>query len=74
METLTAKVRQKGVIALPSEVRQRYNLAEGDIFTLIDLGEGVLMLVSKASEVAWSGLRVGTPGDALTWVRERLTE
>jgi len=23
---------------------------------------------------AWSGLRVGTPGDALTWVRERLTE
>lgn len=55
METLTVKVRQKGVITLPAEVRQRYNLAEGDIFTLIDLGEGALMLVPKVSEVARLG-------------------
>ena len=55
METKTIKIRQKGVITLPAEVRRRYNLAEGDSFTMIDLGEGALMLLPGVSEVARLG-------------------
>lgn len=55
MQTKTVKVRQKGVITLPVDLRRRYSLAEGDIFTLIDLGEGALMLLPQVSQVARLG-------------------
>ena len=52
MEIITVKIRRKGVITLPADVRRRHRLSEGDALTLVDLGEGVLMLLSHASEVA----------------------
>jgi bifunctional DNA-binding transcriptional regulator/antitoxin component of YhaV-PrlF toxin-antitoxin module len=59
METKTVKIRQKGVITLPVEVGRRYELAEGDIFTLVDLGDGGLMLLPQVSQVARIGDAIG---------------
>jgi bifunctional DNA-binding transcriptional regulator/antitoxin component of YhaV-PrlF toxin-antitoxin module len=36
----TIQIRKKGSITLPLESRHKYDLDEGDIFTLIDLGDG----------------------------------
>jgi AbrB family looped-hinge helix DNA binding protein len=58
MDTKTVKIRQKGVITLPVEVRREYDLDEGDIFTLVDLGEGALMLIPQLSQVARLGDQV----------------
>jgi bifunctional DNA-binding transcriptional regulator/antitoxin component of YhaV-PrlF toxin-antitoxin module len=55
METKTVTIRQKGVITLPVDIRQRYNLDEGDVYTLVDLGEGALMLMPQVSQVARLG-------------------
>ncbi|MGC9523586.1 MAG: AbrB/MazE/SpoVT family DNA-binding domain-containing protein [Anaerolineae bacterium] len=58
METKTVTIRQKGVITLPIDVRRAYNLDEGDVFALVDLGEGALMLVPGVSKVASLGDQV----------------
>ena len=52
MTTLTVQIRRKGVITLPMELRRQYSLDEGDVFTMIDLGDGSLLLVPRVSQVA----------------------
>lgn len=49
--TTTLQMRAKGTLVIPSELRQKYALAEGDIFTLIDLGDGAFFLVPRVSLV-----------------------
>jgi len=51
MGAVTVQIRRRGTITLPSEVRRRYGLDEGDVFTLIDLEDGTLVLSPKASRV-----------------------
>jgi bifunctional DNA-binding transcriptional regulator/antitoxin component of YhaV-PrlF toxin-antitoxin module len=46
------QVRRKGTFTLPSELRRRYQFGEGDLFTLVDLGEGNLLLTPHVSELA----------------------
>ena len=58
MNAITVQIRRKGVITLPVELRNRYDLAEGDVLTLQDLGDGTFLLVSRASQVARLGDRV----------------
>lgn len=58
MSTLTVQIRRKGVITLPAELRNRYGLDEGDVFTLEDLGDGSFLLVPHVSQVARLGDRV----------------
>jgi len=55
MTTLTVQIRRKGVITLPMELRRQYSLDEGDVFTMIDLGDGSLLLVPRVSQVAHLG-------------------
>ena len=43
-------VGQRGVVTLPKEVRDTYELSTGKSLTLIDLG-GVFVLSTKSSEV-----------------------
>ncbi len=59
MATTTVQVRRKGVITLPVELRRRYNLGEGDVFTLVDLGDGSFLLTPRVSQVARLGDQVG---------------
>lgn len=41
--TMTVQVRKRGVLTLPAEVREKYNIQEGDTFRLEDL-DGILVL------------------------------
>lgn len=36
---------------IPSDLRQKYGLDEGDVFTLVDLGDGSFILTPKVSNV-----------------------
>jgi hypothetical protein len=37
---MTDQIRRRGVLTLLAKLRRRYDIDEGDAFTLIDLGEG----------------------------------
>jgi AbrB family looped-hinge helix DNA binding protein len=39
----TIQVRQRGTVTLPSELREKYGIREGDTFRVIDL-DGILVL------------------------------
>lgn len=39
----TIQVRGRGVITLPTELRQKYGIDEGDVFRLVDL-DGIFVL------------------------------
>lgn len=58
MGAITIQVRQKGTITLPRELRRRYHLDEGDVLTVIDLGDGSLLLTPGVSQVAQLGDKV----------------
>lgn len=49
--TFQIQVVRRGVITLPKELREKNNIAEGDLLTLIDLGDGVMMMSAKRSRV-----------------------
>ena len=59
MATAIVQIRRKGVITLPVEMRRRYDLDVGDIFTLVDLGDRSFLLTPKVSRVAGLGDKVG---------------
>ena len=56
--TITIQIRKKGGLTLPVEFRDKYNLNEGDVFTLIDLGDGSFLLTPRISQVNRLGDRV----------------
>jgi AbrB family looped-hinge helix DNA binding protein len=47
----TLQIRSKGTITLPASLRKKYKLEEGEVLTLIDLGEGTILLKPKASQI-----------------------
>ena len=55
----TIQVRSKGTITLPKKLRDRYQVQEGDIYTLIDLGEGHLMLAPGVSRIDYLADEIG---------------
>jgi len=52
------QIRKKGTLTLPAELREKYGLNEGDVFTLIDLSEGSFLLTPRLSQVNRLGDRV----------------
>ena len=54
----TIQIRNKGNLTLPIELRRKYGLSEGDVLTLLDLGDGAFILYAGASMVYRSGDRV----------------
>jgi bifunctional DNA-binding transcriptional regulator/antitoxin component of YhaV-PrlF toxin-antitoxin module len=56
--TTTIQIRKKGSLTLPIEIRNKYNLDEGDFFTLIDLGDGSFLLTPRISQVNRLGDRI----------------
>lgn len=50
VETRILQVRARGTLTLPSKIRERYALSEGDALTLIDL-DGVIVLSPKIGVV-----------------------
>lgn len=58
MATNTIQVRKKGSLTLPMELRAKYGVDEGDVFTLIDMGDGSFMLTPRILQVKRLGDRV----------------
>lgn len=54
----TIQIRGKGAVTIPVELRRKYGLDEGDIITLIDLGDGSFLLTPKVTKVDRMGDRV----------------
>lgn len=53
--TFQVQVVRRGIITLPKELREHNNIEEGDTLTLIDLGDGVVVMSpkrSRADEIA----------------------
>jgi bifunctional DNA-binding transcriptional regulator/antitoxin component of YhaV-PrlF toxin-antitoxin module len=51
MASETVQMRAKGNITIPAELRKKYALEDGDVFTLIDLGDGSFFVVPRVSIV-----------------------
>ncbi len=49
--TFQVQVVRRGIISLPKELREHNNIEEGDTLTLIDLGDGVVVMSPKRSRV-----------------------
>jgi AbrB family looped-hinge helix DNA binding protein len=47
----TLQIRGKGTITLPASLRKKYKLEEGEVLTVIDLGEGTILLKPMVSQV-----------------------
>ncbi|MDO9087685.1 MAG: AbrB/MazE/SpoVT family DNA-binding domain-containing protein [Anaerolineaceae bacterium] len=58
MTTNTIQIRKKGSLTVPMEIRNKYGLNEGDILTLIDLGDGAFMLTPRISQVNRLGRQI----------------
>lgn len=49
--TVTVQMRAKGGLTIPTELRRKYGLEDGEVFTLFELGEGSLLLVPRISVI-----------------------
>ncbi len=49
--TFAVQVVQRGLITLPRELREQNQIREGDILTLIDLGDGIFVVSPRRSKV-----------------------
>ena len=49
--TFSVQVVQRGLITLPKELREQNQIREGDILTLIDLGDGIFVVSPRRSRV-----------------------
>lgn len=58
MSADVVQIRKKGSLMLPADVRTKYGLAEGDIYTLVDLGDGSFLLTPRLSQVNRLGNRI----------------
>jgi len=68
---LTIQVRERGVVTLPAELREKYNIENGKIFRLVDLNgifvfvPMVLMVPELAREIEQIRLEAGLSIDEL---------
>ena len=54
----TLQIRSKGTITLPANLRKKYKLEDGEVFQLIDVGDGSFFLIPKESKVMKTADRV----------------
>ncbi len=48
---ITLQIRSKGTITIPVEIRNKYELKEGEVLDIIDLGNGSFLISSRRSRV-----------------------
>ena len=54
----TVQMRKKGGMTLPVKLREKYGLDEGDVFTVIDMGDGSFLFTPRVSKVNYLADRV----------------
>ncbi|MFN8444236.1 MAG: AbrB/MazE/SpoVT family DNA-binding domain-containing protein [Caldilineaceae bacterium] len=64
--SLTIQVAQRGQMTLPKELRDTYNIRTGDVFSIIDLGDGQFLLRRGKSQVDEICERINAELDAST--------
>jgi bifunctional DNA-binding transcriptional regulator/antitoxin component of YhaV-PrlF toxin-antitoxin module len=52
------QMRKKGGFTLPVRLREKYGLDEGDVFTVIDMGDGSFLFTPRISKVNYLADRV----------------
>lgn len=57
-QSINLQIRGKGTLTLPIGLRRKYGLDEGDIISLIDLGDGSFLLTPIVSKVDRLGDRI----------------
>lgn len=57
MNTVTVRVQKRGVITIPAKLREKYDIQEGQIFSLLDL-DGLFVLSPGVSEVEKNSRRI----------------
>lgn len=58
MASNVIQLRKKGSLTVPIEIRNKYGLNEGDVYTLIDLGDGAFILTPRVSQVNRLGYQI----------------
>lgn len=48
----TLQIRTNGTITLPAKLRKKYNLNDGEVLSVIDLGDGSLLLTPRQLQVS----------------------
>ena len=51
MEAPTAEVAKRGILTIPKSIRDANNIQEGQQYSVHDLGEGVLLLSPRISQI-----------------------
>lgn len=54
----TLQIRTKGSLTIPADFRRKYGLNEGDLLTLVDLGDGAFVLYPGVTVLDRLGDRV----------------
>jgi bifunctional DNA-binding transcriptional regulator/antitoxin component of YhaV-PrlF toxin-antitoxin module len=54
----TIQIRSKGSLTLPKELRRKYQLNEGDVFRVVDLGDGSFLITPQATTIDRLGDRI----------------
>ncbi|MCC6301080.1 MAG: AbrB/MazE/SpoVT family DNA-binding domain-containing protein [Anaerolineales bacterium] len=54
----TVQMRGKGTITFPAKLRKKYNLEDGEVMTIIDLGGGSFLLKPMVSRVSMLADRI----------------
>ncbi len=49
--TIAVQMRAKGSLTIPAELRLKYGFDEGDVFTLVELGDGSFLVTPRVSLV-----------------------
>jgi bifunctional DNA-binding transcriptional regulator/antitoxin component of YhaV-PrlF toxin-antitoxin module len=57
------RVRSRGTITLPIEFRQKYGITDGDLISLLDLGDGAFLITPIKTQVDRWGDRVAKAMD-----------
>ncbi len=47
----TVQIRGKGTLTFPAKLRAKYKIAEGEVFTIIDLGSGSFLFRPQVLQV-----------------------
>jgi bifunctional DNA-binding transcriptional regulator/antitoxin component of YhaV-PrlF toxin-antitoxin module len=52
------QIRKKGNVTLPIDMRRKYDLNDGDVLTIIDLGDGSFFLTPRITQIDRLGDRI----------------
>ncbi len=56
---MSIRIKQSGLLALPSELGQQYDLVDGETLELLHLGQGAFLLVRSSEKMTLEDVQKG---------------